>query len=713
MLFLQSDIFNLLAKNHILNTPIEYLKGVGPKRAELLQTELKIFTFLDLLLDFPFRYVDKTQFHKINEIHEDGQTVQVRGTLIDLQTKGPPRGRGKRMVGKLKDKTGILELVWFKGFHWIQNLEIGAEYILYGKVNVFKGKVNLPHPEIEKPDQFKNPSHLHPVYSSSEKLSRMGLDSKGRAKIVKNLLDRLFDHLVPETLPVYLIEKLRVISRYKSLTNIHFPADQLSLDKARFRLKYDEFFFSQLRILYQKIRRAHSSPGYVFGEVGEYVHAFYREKLPFELTNAQKRVIKEIRKDLGSGLQMNRLLQGDVGSGKTIVALMVMLIALDNGYQCCLLAPTEILATQHYNSVRNMVSGLGIKTGFLTGNIKGKQRKELLKWLHQGEIQILIGTHAVLEDPVLFKNLGLAIIDEQHRFGVKQRSKLWHKSKPCPPHVLVMTATPIPRTLAMTLYGDLDVSLIDELPPGRKAIQTLHRTEAQRPQLIQFMKNQIEEGRQIYIVYPLIEESEKLDLQNLQAGYEALLQHFPRPNYQMSIVHGRMKASDKEFEMKRFINRKTQILVSTTVIEVGVDVPNATVMIIENTERFGLSQLHQLRGRVGRGGNQSYCILMTGFNISNESRKRVNIMCSTTNGFEIAEADLEIRGPGDLEGTRQSGQLEFKIADLGKDQKILVAARNIVKAILSKDPALSSPHNQKLKEFIEGQDLVFSWGEIS
>ncbi len=703
----------MLAKNHILNTPIEYLKGVGPKRAELLQSEFKIFTFLDLLLDFPFRYVDKTQFHSIKEIREDGQTVQVRGTLIDLQTKGPPRGRGKRMVGKLKDHTGILELVWFKGFHWIQNLEIGAEYILYGKVNVFKGKVNLPHPEIEKPDQFKNPSHLHPVYSSSEKLTRMGLDSKGRAKIVKNLLDRLFDHLVPETLPDYLIEKLRVIARYESLTNIHFPADQLSLDKARFRLKYDEFFFSQLRILYQKIRRAHSSPGYVFGEVGEYLHAFYREKLPFELTNAQKRVIKEIRKDLGSGFQMNRLLQGDVGSGKTIVALMVMLIALDNGYQCCLLAPTEILATQHYNSVRNMVSGLGIKTGFLTGNIKGKQRKELLKWLHQGEIQILIGTHAVLEDPVLFKNLGLAIIDEQHRFGVKQRSKLWHKSKPCPPHVLVMTATPIPRTLAMTLYGDLDVSLIDELPPGRKAIQTLHRTEAQRPQLIQFMKNQIEEGRQIYIVYPLIEESEKLDLQNLQAGYEALLQHFPRPNYQMSIVHGRMKASDKEFEMKRFINRKTQILVSTTVIEVGVDVPNATVMIIENTERFGLSQLHQLRGRVGRGGNQSYCILMTGFNISNESRKRVNIMCSTTNGFEIAEADLEIRGPGDLEGTRQSGQLEFKIADLGKDQKILVAARNIVKAILSKDPALSSPHNQKLKEFIEGQDLVFSWGEIS
>ena len=698
--------------HHILNTSIEYLKGVGPKRAEFLIKDFKIRTFGDLLQDIPFRYVDKTVFHNIKDIYEDGQTVQLLGTLIDLKSHGT--GRKKRMTGKLKDKTGIIELVWFRGFQWIENLEIGAQYIMYGKVNTFNRKTTLPHPEIEKKDT--NPTHkltLSPVYSSTEKLTRVGLDSKGRAKLVKILFEKINPQMVPETLPEYMIKKLKLLSRYEALRQIHFPRSNQELNLAQFRLKFEELFLIQLTLVFNKLQRSKLVPGYPFTKVGDYLNSFYEKKLPFELTGAQKRVIKEIRKDLGSGKQMNRLLQGDVGSGKTMVALMSMLIALDNGYQTALLAPTEILATQHYKSISNFVSGLSVRVGFLSGNIKGAKRKEILKWLAAGEIHIMIGTHAILEDPVIFKSLGMAIIDEQHRFGVKQRSRLWAKSKPHMPHILVMTATPIPRTLAMTQYGDLDVSVIDELPPGRKEIKTMHKTEAARPQVHMFMKKQIDQGRQIYIVYPLIEESEKLDLQNLQDGYEQLLFTFPRPQYQIAIVHGRMKASDKEFEMKRFVDHKAQILVSTTVIEVGVDVPNATVMIIENTERFGLSQLHQLRGRVGRGGNQSYCLLMTGFKRSKEAKKRIDIMVKTNNGFEIAEADLEIRGAGDLKGTKQSGEMELKMSDLVTDHKIVKSARTIAMAILKKDPELASPHNKLLREYLDDNPNIVEWGRIS
>ncbi len=702
----------MIPQHHILNTSIEYLKGVGPKRAELLQKELGIHTFQDLLEDIPFRYVDKTIFHNISDIYEDGQIVQLIGTLTDLKSQGV--GRKKRMTGKLRDKTGTIQLIWFRGFQWIENLEVGAKYIMYGKVNSFKGKITLPHPEIEKPsNQPTEQLSLSPIYSSTEKLGRMGLDAKGRAKLLKTLFERINAQMIPETLPAYMLSKLKLIDRYQAFLHVHFPRSQNELQRAKFRLKFEELFFIQLQLVHHKLIRSSTIPGYVFSKVGDYLNAFYEKKLPFELTGAQKRVIKEIRKDIGSGFQMNRLLQGDVGSGKTMVALMTMLIALDNGYQVTMLAPTEILASQHYQSVSNFVSGLRIKVGYLSGNVKGLKRKEILKWLAAGEIQIMIGTHALLEDPVIFKNLGLAIIDEQHRFGVKQRSKLWQKSKPHMPHILVMTATPIPRTLAMTMYGDLEVSIIDELPPGRKEIKTIHKTEAARPQVILFMKDQIALGRQIYVVYPLIEESEKLDLQNLQDGYEQLLFDFPRPQYQIGVIHGRMKATDKEYEMKRFQDMKTQILVSTTVIEVGVDVPNATMMIIENTERFGLSQLHQLRGRVGRGGNQSFCILMTGFKRSKEAKKRIEIMCKTNNGFEIAEADLEIRGAGDLKGTKQSGEVELKMSNLATDSKIVQSARNIAIAILKKDPRLESPHNRLLRDFLQDNPNAIEWARIS
>lgn len=698
-------------KNHILQTNIEYLKGVGPKRAELLQSELAIHTFADLLLAFPFRYVDKSIVTSIRDVRDDGQYVQVKGVLTEL--KKIPLGRQKRLVGQLRDTTGSLELIWFQGLNWLENLPTGIEYTAFGKVTYFKGKYNMAHPELERVVSGQSKVNFEPVYSSTEKLNAAGLDSRGRGKLIKALLEKIDAQSIPETLPTYLCEKLKLMGRYQAIKNLHFPEQGELLERARYRMKFEELFLNQLNILHQKQLRAKAIQGYVFDKVGNYLHAFYTKKLPFELTGAQKRVIKEIRKDLGSGFQMNRLLQGDVGSGKTVVALMTMLIALDNGYQSCLLAPTEILANQHYASITRLVEGLGVRVGFLTGHVKGQARKEVLKWLKEGELHILIGTHAVLEEPVEFKQLGFAIIDEQHRFGVEQRSRLWTKSTPYPPHVLVMTATPIPRTLAMTYYGDLDVSIIDELPPGRKPITTVHKTEAARPQVIEFMKEQISQGRQIYVVFPLIAESEKLDLQNLQQGYEDLLFHFAKPNYQISVVHGRMKSSDKDFEMSRFIQKKTHILVSTTVIEVGVDVPNATVMIVENTERFGLAQLHQLRGRVGRGGNQSYCILMTGFNISEESRKRINIMCRTNNGFEIAEADLELRGPGDLEGTRQSGQMEFKLADLIEDAPILQAARKIAQIILKRDPELTSNYNRVLRIYLDTHRDVLAWSQIS
>ncbi|NNE29677.1 MAG: ATP-dependent DNA helicase RecG, partial [Saprospiraceae bacterium] len=648
-----------------LDTPIEFLKGVGPQKGELLNKELNIFSFGDLLWSFPFRYIDKTQIHPISSLNPEEGYFQIKGILSSLQVLGSPRK--KRMVGRLKDDSGSVELIWFKGVHFLQRtLQPGQTYIAYGKPSEFRGKVNIAHPEMELfiPGKGKERSALAPVYSSTEKLNTRGLDAKARRRLIETLLANLPTHVITENLPDYLLERTKLIGRFKALTKIHFPKSDKELTEARNRLKFEELFFLQLRLLEQKVDRQKQIKGLKFDTVGTFFNQFYHKKLQFELTDAQKRVIKEIRTDLGYGIQMNRLLQGDVGSGKTVVALMCMLISLDNGYQAVMMAPTEILATQHYNSLREMVAGLGLKIAFLSGNVKGKKRKELLKFLEQGDIDILVGTHAIIEDPVVFKNLGLAITDEQHRFGVKQRAKLWAKGKDIPPHILVMTATPIPRTLAMTLYGDLDISVIDELPPGRKEIITKHWYESSRLKLFGFLKKEIAKGRQVYVVYPLIEESEKLDLANLYQGYEAMQRDFPPDQYQMSIVHGRMKAADKEFEMQRFLKGETQIMVATTVIEVGVNVPNATVMVIENAERFGLSQLHQLRGRVGRGGDQSYCLLMTGFKLSEDSKVRLATMVRTNNGFEISEVDLKLRGQGSFEGTQQSGVPELHISDL-------------------------------------------------
>jgi len=699
----------------ILDSPIEFLKGVGPKRGELLKQELGIATFHDLLEHYPYRYVDKTQFHRIGELREDSSEVQLRGVLRRLSVVGS--GRKRRLVGRLRDDSGYIDLVWFSGIHYIEkNLDVGAEYVVYGRINSFRRQLNLPHPEIEKVSlqNTQQAATFAPVYSSTEKLNAKGLDAKARRRLMKTLWERLSPEAVPENLPDYLIRKLHLPSRYEALRGIHFPKDQPQLDAARKRLKFEELFFLQLRLLQLRGRRKANIKGFVFDTIGDYFNRFYQDKLPFELTGAQKRVIKEIRRDLGSGVQMNRLLQGDVGSGKTIVGLMCMLIALDNGFQACMMAPTEILAQQHYESISNYVKGMGIRVAFLSGSVKGVKRRELLKLLKNGELHILIGTHALIEPKVEFQNLGLAITDEQHRFGVAQRAKLWKKSKPYPPHVLVMTATPIPRTLAMTLYGDLDVSVIDELPPGRKEIRTIHRTDNHRMRVIGFMREEIAKGRQVYIVYPLIQESEKLDLKNLEEGYEAITREFPRPDYQVSIVHGRMKPADKDFEMQRFVKGETQIMVATTVIEVGVNVPNASVMVIENTERFGLSQLHQLRGRVGRGAEQSYCILLSSFKLSSDSRERINTMVRTNDGFEIAEADLRLRGPGNIEGTQQSGILNFRIADLARDGAILRTARELAARILDDDPQLQRAEHAPVKWYLEkhGKQLK-GWSRIS
>jgi ATP-dependent DNA helicase RecG len=699
----------------VLDSPIEYLKGVGPKKGELLKKELSIFTFHDLLMQFPYRYVDKTKFHRIRDLTEDSGAVQLRGTLRRLTAVG--EGRKRRLTGIFRDETGSIELVWFTGIQWLEKaLTVGKEYVIYGKVNAFRNQLTIPHPEMEEVNEEniqKAPAYA-PVYPSTEKLNTRGLDAKVRRRLMATLFEKLSPADLPENLPAYVLEKLRMPSRFEALRNIHFPRSEEELKAATNRLKFEELFFLQLRLLQIRRRRKAEVKGFTFETIGEIFNTFYKEKLPFELTNAQKRVLKEIRHDLRLGIQMNRLLQGDVGSGKTIVALMCMLMALDNGFQACLMAPTEILAQQHYNSIGNYVKGLGLRVAFLSGTVKGKKRKELLKLLEAGEIHILIGTHALIEDAVRFQNLGLAITDEQHRFGVEQRAQLWNKSAPFPPHVLVMTATPIPRTLAMTLYGDLDVSVIDELPPGRKEIKTIHRTENHRMRVIGFMREEIAKGRQIYVVYPLIEESEKLDLMNLQEGYEALAREFPPPEYQISIVHGKMKPADKDFEMERFVKGQTHIMVATTVIEVGVDVPNASVMIIENTERFGLSQLHQLRGRVGRGAEQSYCILMSSFKLSSESRERIHTMVRTNNGFDIAEADLRLRGPGNMEGTQQSGALNFRIADLARDGKILKTAREIAARILDDDPLLERPEHHPVKWYDEkfGKKLK-GWSRIS
>ena len=700
-----------------LDSNIEYLKGVGPQRAEVLKKELGIFTCRDLLFHFPFRYVDRTKFHRIRDIHTEGEQVQIRGILRRLETLG--EGRARRLVGSIRDETGMMELVWFQSLHWLEkSLEVGKEYIVFGRVNEFNGRFNITHPEMEESASAENgaaPARtFDPVYPSTDKLTQKGLDAKGLRKLIRSMLDQIQPTELPETLPDYLLSQYKLVGRSDAISKIHFPENQRELDSATRRLKFEELFFLQLRLLQIRTRRKDTIRGFVFGSIGEYFNRFFQEKLPFQLTNAQKRVIKEIRSDLASGKHMNRLVQGDVGSGKTVVALMTMLMAIDNGFQATLMAPTEILAQQHFTNITELVGDLGIQVGFLSGTVKGKKREAILAQLASGEMHIVVGTHALIEDWVQFKNLGISVIDEQHRFGVQQRAKLWAKNQAGPPHVLVMTATPIPRTLAMTLYGDLDVSVIDELPPGRKPITTLHYNEHHRLRLQGFMREEIAKGRQVYVVYPMIEETETMDLQNLMAGFEALSRDFPIPEYQISIVHGKMKAADKDFEMQRFIKNETQIMVATTVIEVGVNVPNASVMVIENAERFGLSQLHQLRGRVGRGAEQSFCLLMTSFKLSAEGRERIKTMCDTNDGFVIAEVDLRLRGPGNIEGTQQSGMLHFRLADLARDGQILAAAREIATRILEQDPALAAPEHGRLKTYMatEGKDGKV-WSRIS
>ena len=698
-----------------LDTAIEYLKGVGPQRAEVLKKELGVFTFGDLLFHFPFRYIDRTKFHRIQDIRTEGEQYQVKGMLRRLETLG--EGRAKRLVGTLRDESGSIELVWFQAIQWLERtLKVGKEYVVFGRASVFNGRFNIPHPETEEvtPENIQSARTFDPVYPSTDKLTQKGLDAKGLRKVLRTLLDVITPADLPETLPDSLLQAYRLTSRWEALQKIHFPENQRELDAATRRLKFEELFFLQLRLLQIRRRRKDSSKGFVFDKIGDYFNEFFHKKLPFELTGAQKRVIREIRTDLAAGQQMNRLIQGDVGSGKTVVALMTMLMALDNGYQSCLMAPTEILAQQHFTNITELVGDLGVNVGFLSGTVKGKKREAILEQLAAGNMHIVIGTHALIEDWVVFQKLGLSIIDEQHRFGVEQRAALWKKGAGLPPHILVMTATPIPRTLAMTLYGDLDVSVIDELPPGRKPITTMHKTEHHRLRVQGFMREEIAKGRQVYVVYPMIEETEKADMLNLMAGYEALSRDFPPPEYQISIVHGKMKAADKDYEMKRFVKGETHIMVATTVIEVGVNVPNASVMVIENAERFGLSQLHQLRGRVGRGAEQSYCILMSGYKLSADGRERLQTMVQTNDGFVIAEADLRLRGPGNMEGTQQSGMLRFHIADLGRDGQILGAAREIAAKILEADPALTAPENARLRAHLEatGKEARV-WSRIS
>ncbi|WP_231426526.1 ATP-dependent DNA helicase RecG [Pedobacter sp. Leaf250] len=697
----------------ILDTPIEFIKGVGPSRADVLKKDLGLFTFQDMLSHYPFRYIDRTKYFKINQIDPDSQYIQIIGRVISKKVIGDKRA--KRIIALFKDETGIMELVWFQSLKWVDDhITVGTAYVAFGKPSLFNGTFSISHPEMElyqnKPSGRGNLT-LQPIYSSTEKLKKFTLDSKGIQRLIAGLLDQVIPQ-VPENLPQYIIDKYQLPDKKMALLNIHFPKNQKDLNAAERRLKFEELFFIQLQLLHNKQLRQLKFKGVTFDKVGEKVNRFYKEFLPFELTNAQKRVVKEIRIDTQRGVQMNRLVQGDVGSGKTAVALMSMLLANDNGYQACMMAPTEILARQHYASVTELVTDDLVKVAILTGNTKKKERTILHEQLENGEIDILIGTHALIEDKVKFKNLGLVVIDEQHRFGVEQRAKLWRKNI-IPPHILVMTATPIPRTLAMTLYGDLDVSIIDELPAGRKPIETRHLFEGQRMRMFGFMKQEIAKGRQVYIVYPLIKESEKLDLLHLEAGVEQLSYQFPRTDYQISIVHGQMPNADKQFEMQQFIEGKTQIMVATTVIEVGVNVPNASVMVIENSERFGLSQLHQLRGRVGRGAEQSFCILMSGNKLSREGKVRLETMVRTNNGFEISEIDLQLRGPGDITGTQQSGVLDLKLADLAKDQIILSEARNTVIEIFSEDPQLERTENSMLKTHLQKLERGISFDKIS
>ncbi|CAM4418947.1 ATP-dependent DNA helicase RecG [Zobellia nedashkovskayae] len=675
-----------------LQTPIVYLKGVGPNRAETLQSELGIHTFQDLLNLFPHRYIDKTQYYKIGKLQRNTADVQVVGKIVHL--KSVEQKKGKRLVASFVDETGEMELVWFRGQKWIrENIKLNTPYVIFGKCNWFNGKFSMPHPEMElqKDHEQGLKVAMQPVYPSTEKLSNKGISNRVISKLVQQIFIETKGRFT-ETLSEKLLFELKLLPKSESLFNIHFPKNQELLAKAQYRLKFEELFYIQMQLIAKNMLHKQKIKGFNFNQVGTIFNDFYKNHLPFELTGAQKRVIKEIRGDLGSNAQMNRLLQGDVGSGKTIVAVMAMLLAIDNGFQACLMAPTEILANQHYTGISELLEGTGISCSLLTGSVKKSARKPIHEQLESGELQILIGTHALLEDKVKFKNLGLAIVDEQHRFGVAQRSKLWHKND-IPPHILVMTATPIPRTLAMSLYGDLDVSTIDELPPGRKPIKTVHRYDSNRLKVFQFIRDEIKKGRQIYIVYPLIQESEALDYKDLMDGYESIARDFPLPDFQISIVHGQMKPADKEYEMSRFVKGETQIMVATTVIEVGVNVPNASVMIIESAERFGLSQLHQLRGRVGRGADQSFCILMTGNKLSTEAKTRLQTMVHTNDGFEIAEVDLKLRGPGDIMGTQQSGVLNLKIADIVKDNDILKTARYHAMQLLKDDPSLEKPEN--------------------
>ncbi len=698
----------------LFQTPIEYLKGVGTARADVLKKELAIKTFEDLLQHFPFRHIDRTRFYKIKDIQQDLPYVQVIARLTHKELLGEKHT--KRLVAQVQDDTGVMELVWFQGIKWAEkSLIVGKAYILFGKPGSFNGKAQMSHPEFDlySPEtiQRKGNMTLQPVYSSTEKLKQFTLDSKGIQKLVTGLLEQ-HAREIQENLPLYLINKFKLMGRADAYRNIHFPEDAIKLAEARHRLKFEELFFLQLKLLKNKLLRVQKFKGNVFDKVGPCFNEFYHNKLPFELTNAQKKVLKEIRLDTQRGVQMNRLLQGDVGSGKTVVALMSMLIAIDNGFQTCIMAPTEILANQHYQTIKSLVGDDFVEVALLTGSTKPKDRKVLHEKLENGQLKILIGTHALIEDKVQYQNLGMVVIDEQHRFGVEQRAKLWRKNT-IPPHILVMTATPIPRTLAMTLYGDLDVSVIDELPAGRKPIKTVHLYESSRLRMFGLMKEEIAKGRQVYIVYPLIQESEKLDLKNLMDGFETISREFPLPQYRISVVYGKIKPDEKEFEMQRFVRGETQIMVATTVIEVGVNVPNASVMIIENAERFGLSQLHQLRGRVGRGAEQSYCILMSKEKLSPEGRIRLNTMVRTNNGFEIAETDLQLRGPGNIEGTQQSGLLDLKVADLTADQELLMQARKCVEDIFAVDPQLAAPENQILNLAFQTKNAGLSWDKIS
>jgi len=703
-----------MIKHEFLDTEITYLQGVGPKRAELFNMELSIFTFRDLLYYFPYKYIDRTRYYKISELDPDLPFVQIRGKIRGYYTEGT--GPGKRLAADFQDETGTIKLIWFKGGKWITGtFTPGVEYVVFGKPGVFNGMINIIHPEIEASDKMAERlnSALQAQYSTTEKLKNQFVSSKAISKLLGNMLTQLKVRL-RETMPEYIVKKYKLMDLHDALHKIHFPANPDELEKARHRLKFEELFYIQLNLLRFKTNRNLKLKGFVFSSVGDNFNNFYYNNLPFTLTVAQKRVIKEIRKDLGSGKQMNRLLQGDVGSGKTLVALMCMLIALDNGYQACIMAPTEILANQHFATISKLLGGMDIKVLMLTGSSKKTSRKLIAEALLDKSLHILIGTHALLEDNVQFANLGLVIIDEQHRFGVAQRARLWQKNLE-PPHILVMTATPIPRTLAMTVYGDLDVSVIDELPPGRVPIKTMHFTDSERNKVFGFIRNQIAEKRQIYIVYPLIKESEKMDYKDLEDGWDTISRVFPAPKYCISIVHGKMTPQNKEMSMKLFKEGAAHILIATTVIEVGVDIPNATVMVIESAERFGLSQLHQLRGRVGRGADQSYCILMTSDKMSKEAARRIEVMISTNDGFEIAETDLQLRGPGDIEGTLQSGiPFDLKIADLGKDGQLIEYVRHIAEEILDNDPVLATNDHQILNAelkrlFGKGQ----SWSNIS